>query len=39
MVATVTRLLDLLLEYREVIDEIDSGNRMTCIVNLLVRIR
>ena len=36
MVETVTRLLDLLLEYREVIDEVDSGNRMTCIVNLLV---
>jgi len=38
MVETVTKLMDLLLQYREVIAEEDAGNRMSCIVNLLVRI-
>jgi hypothetical protein len=36
MVQTVTKLMDLLLQYREVITEEDPGNRMSCIVNLLV---
>lgn len=37
MVITVTKLMDLLLQYREVMFEEDSANRMSCIVNLLVR--
>ena len=32
----MSRLLELLLEYREVMHEDDPSNRMTCIVNLLV---
>ncbi|CAG7727806.1 unnamed protein product [Allacma fusca] len=35
MVRTVSKLLDLLLEYREVVHEDDPSNRMTCFVNLL----
>lgn len=37
MVGTITKLMDLLLQYREVMYEEDSGNRMSCIVNLLVK--
>jgi len=37
MVRTLTTLLDHLLDYRSVLNEEDSGNRMICIVNLLVR--
>lgn len=36
MVSTLTTLMDLLLQYREIEDEEDPGNRMSCIVNLLV---
>ncbi|CAL8078440.1 unnamed protein product [Orchesella dallaii] len=35
MVVTITKLMDLLLQYREVMYEEDSGNRMSCINNLL----
>ncbi|XP_021951267.1 dedicator of cytokinesis protein 2 isoform X4 [Folsomia candida] len=35
MVSTLTTLMDLLLQYREIEDEEDPGNRMSCIVNLL----
>lgn len=37
MVSTVAILMDLLLQYREVELEEEPGNRMSCIVNLLVR--
>lgn len=36
MVDTLTTLIDLLLQYREVVDDEDPGTRMSCIVNLLV---
>jgi hypothetical protein len=37
MVGTLTTLMDLLLQYREVEDDEDPAMRMSCIVNLLVR--
>jgi dedicator of cytokinesis protein 1 len=39
MVRTLTTLMELLLQYREVENEENPGNRMSCIVNLLVKFK
>lgn len=36
-VETVTRLMERLLEYRTIITDENKENRMSCVVNLLVR--